>query len=539
MATTPVSSDRAPVLIVGAGLAGLTAAALLAWRGVRVLLVERRACTSRHSRARGLNMRSLELLRRIPGLEPELVAASPFAPGDLTVVIAESVAGRVFRTIVAPGDINPLALSPASLCMAGQDRVEPILLRHARAFGADIRFATELARFSQDEQGVQAALRDVATGATSIVTADYMIAADGNRSPVRRALGIGVHGAGVLSNNMSILFEADLGAVLKDRSCAVYRVKNPGFAGVFVNADDPDIGQVSMEYDPEQESVADYPPARAVPLVRAALGAPTLPLRILDVTTWEMSSFVADKVAQGRVFLAGDAAHTMPPTGGLGGQTAVQDAADLAWKLAAVLQGNADPALLDTYAAERKPVAELTVARQTANHAERMRPERADPPAVGDEPDWLSVAMGYRYRSAAVQYEPADDGKPTESPLRPTGRPGARLAHVALTRDGRALSTHDLVGDDFLLLAGPDGAPWAEAARRLKLQALTFGAELAGDASVFLDRVGIGADGALLVRPDGFVAWRAKRATLDPLSALEDALDRALCRAQRGRERAA
>jgi putative polyketide hydroxylase len=204
-----------------------------------------------------------------------------------------------------------------------------------------------------------------------------------------------------------------------------------------------------------------------------------------------------------------------------------------------VLRGGAGAGLLDTYAAERQPVAELTVSRQTANYVERARPDRTDLARPGDEPDWLSVAMGYRYRSAAVQYESPDDGKPTENPLRPSGRPGARLAHVALTQEGGPLSTLDLVGDGLLLLAGPDGAPWAEAARRLKLRAVRFGADVAGDASAFLERTGIGADGALLVRPDGFIAWRAKRATLDPVSALEDALARAFCRAQRGQERAA
>jgi 2-polyprenyl-6-methoxyphenol hydroxylase-like FAD-dependent oxidoreductase len=538
MAATSVSPVRTPILIVGAGLAGLTAAALLAWRGVPSLLVERRASTGRHPRARGLNMRSLEVLRGIPGLEAELAAASPFAPGDLTIVIAESVAGRVHRTLVTPNEIDASALSPASLCMAGQDKIEPILARHARDLGADLRFGVELTRFNQDAKGVTAELRDVATGETTSVVADYMIAADGNRSPTRRALDIGTHGRGVLSNNMTILFEADLSAVVKDRGFTLYYLRNLGFNGFFVGADDPNVGYVSTTYDPAAESAADYTTERATELVRAAIGAPTFPVRVLDVNAWEMSSFVADRMAVGRVFLAGDAAHTMPPTGGLGGQTAIQDAADLAWKLASTLRGEAGPALLETYADERQPVAEFTVARQTEAYAERLQGERADPARAGGPQGWLSVAMGYRYRSAAIQYEPPDDGQPAEDPLCPSGRPGARLAHVALTREGRALSTLDLVGDGFVLIAGPNGAPWAQAARRLNLRAWTFGADLTGDASAFLARTGVGADGAVLVRPDGFVAWRAKWATLDPFSALEQALDRALCRAQRGEKAA-
>ena len=540
MTSSAIPSRHIPVLIVGAGLAGLTAATLLAWRGVSCLLVERRASTSRHPRARGLNMRSLELLRGVPGLEADLAAASPFAADEISIVIAESVTGRVFRTLIAPGDTDSSALSPSPLCMAGQDRVEPILLAHARALGADIRFSTEVTSVGQDGRGVAAALRDVRTGETTYVTADYLIAADGNRSPARRALGIGVHGHGVLSNNMSILFEADLGATSRERAFALYFLRNPAFTGAFVSSDDPNVAVVSREYDPARESLADFPPARAADIVRAALGLPGLDVAVLDVTAWEMSSQVADRMAVGRVFLAGDAAHTMPPTGGLGGQTAIQDGADLAWKLAAVLRGEADPALLDTYAAERQPVAELTVAHAAANYFERLRPDRADPSAAVAAPDWLTAAMGYRYASAAVQREAGDDGRASEDPRHPSGRPGFRLPHALAMRGAKKISTLDLVGPGFALIAGPDGAAWSEAARRLELPAFRFDAELGGDPAPFLASAGLEADGALLIRPDGFIAARWKRAEREAAAELEAALARARGRAgERGRERAA
>jgi putative polyketide hydroxylase len=354
-----------------------------------------------------------------------------------TIVIAESVTGRRLRTLVAPGEADVSAFSPARPCIAGQDRVEPILLRHACALGTDIRLSTELVRFTQDSDGVRAVVRDRSTGEETDIAADYMIAADGTHSRIRQMLGIGTHGQGALSHNMSILFEADLETALRDRGFALYYLQNAALTGVFVSTDDPNRGQVSVEYDPARESPADYHPARAAKMVRLASGLPGLEVSVLDVMPWEMSSRIGDRMALGRVFLAGDAAHTMPPTGGLGGQTAIQDAADLAWKLAMVLQGYAGHALLDTYAAERQPVAELTVARQTANYVERLRPDRTDLSDGGAEADYLAVVLGYRYRSGAIVEDMPDDGQPTEDPRLPRDAPvrGLRIFVCAATDD--------------------------------------------------------------------------------------------------------
>src|SRR5260370_31585191 len=186
---------------------------------------------------------------------------------------------------------------------------------------------------------------------------------------------------------MTIMFEADLSAVRKDRGFRLFHLRGPAFNGFFADTDDPNVAAISTQYDPAREPAADYAPARAAQMVRAAVGAPLPDLRILDVRAWEMSSFVADSFAVGRVFLARDAAHTMPPTGGLGGQTAIQDAADLAWKLALALRGEAGPGLLGTYAAERQPVAALTVARQTANFLQRVDTQRPHPPRSRHAPD--------------------------------------------------------------------------------------------------------------------------------------------------------
>ena len=216
---------RVPVLVVGGGLAGLSAAVLLGWRGISCLLVERHPSVAAQPRARGVNLRSMELLRAVPGLEAELAAAGRAGTDDFTMVVAESVTGREFHRMVVPGYVDPKSLSPAAICTAGQDRVEPILLRYAKAHGAKVLFGTELTDFEQDGRGVRAVLRDLRTGEQTAIVADYMIAADGNRSSVRQKLSIGVHGHGTLSHNMSILFEADLGAVLRGRGFVHYQIR--------------------------------------------------------------------------------------------------------------------------------------------------------------------------------------------------------------------------------------------------------------------------------------------------------------------------
>eukprot|EP00166_Cyanidium_caldarium_P004205 ctg_433.g277 len=428
------------------------------------------------------------------------------------------------------------AISPAPMSGAGQDRIEQVLLQHARHLGADVRFSTVMERFSQDADGVNATVRDMQSGAKMQVHADFLIAADGNRSGIRNSLGIGVHGPGTLSNNMMVFFEANLQGIVKHSGFVLCYLQNPKFAGGFMTSDDPNVGAVSVEYDPQKESVADYTEGRCVEMVRAAMGVPELELKVLDVKAWEMAARVANRLQSGRVFLAGDAAHTMPPTGGLGGQTAMQDAANLAWKLAMVLQGKASPRLLDTYEAERHPVAEMTVARQVANYVERVRPDRKELSVPGDVVDYMAVAGGYRYRSSAIIPDGPDDGSPAENPFEPSGRPGFRLPHVWLERDGSRVSTLDLVGREFVLFAGREDAVWVAAATAateklgIAVECYRIGVELVDQNSTALARLGISEGGASLVRPDRFVAWRCREGDGNACEVLRKALTQILGR---------
>jgi len=533
-----------PVLIVGAGFAGLTAALLLSFRGIACHVVERHAATTHHPKAHGLNPRSLELLRIVPGLEAALHAASRAKPDDCTVEIAETVTGPVIRTLLTPSRCRRPELSPAQVCSAGQDRIEPILLAFARQFGAKVSFATELVDLDEATDHVAVTLRDLATGKENEVHTSYLIAADGAGSRIRERLGIGMRGRGIFSHAVSILFEADLPALRQEPGFLLCYLRNKGFTGAYVTCDDPRQGQLNVEYDPVVDAASRFDDAHCVGLVQAALGARDLDVRCLDVLPWEMCALLAERLSLGRVFLAGDAGHIMPPVGGLGGQAAIQDAADLAWKLALVLQGQAAPELLATYDRERRPVAELTIARQTANYVERMRPDRTELRDAGPLPDYLSVAMGYCYRSECILGEDAAFDQ-AESPLEPSGRPGTRIAHVPLIRSATSVSTHDLTVRGFNLIAGPSGAAWVAAARSLAertdlpLEACLIGGDLVDVGGSFLGRTRLAEDGALLVRPDGFIAWRSGHGPADPSEVLEGVLAQVLCREPRSRELAA
>jgi len=536
-----------PVLIVGSGLAGLTSAVTLAWRAIPVLLVERHAGTLKHPRARSVNLRSMELLR-VAGLESDLVAAGGHSFEDFTIHIAESVTGRELQTLLpragarARGEFDLSALSPAVPSMAGQERIELVLRRHAEALGAELRYSTELVALEQDARGVSARIRDLTTGEESLVRAQYLIAADGHRSRMRERLGIGTHGYGTLSHNVAVVFEGDIESLIGERRFALYYLQNPRFTGVFVNGDDPHTAAAGIEYDPSRESTGDFDHERALQIVRDVVGVPDFEARILEVQTFEFASQVADQLARGRVFLAGDAAHTMPPTGGLGGQTAIQDAYDLAWKLAFVLRGDAGPALLDTYAAERQPVAEMTVARQLANYVERMRPDRAEvarhvlESSGSPIPDYMSVAFGYRYRSAAILTEAPDDGAPAESPFVPSARPGTRAPHLPLLHRGARISSLDLMGRELVLLCGPGASAWARAGMAVASPAaaplITYrlGADLIDVERRWQSAFGVGDSGAVLLRPDGFVAWRSQGEVSSPTDVLTEILARVLCR---------
>ena len=522
--------ETTPVLIVGGSLVGLSTSLFLAWHGIPSLLVERHADVSPHPRAFNFNTRTMELFRSV-GAEEAIRGQAPPHFQQSSILRAESLAGQELGSFSQ--DTTSSDISPIPGCIIGQDALEPVLRAKAEELGGDMRFQTELVSFEQDATGVSAVIRDCANGTERSVRARYLIAADGNRSTIRQHLGIKTYGPGVFGHNLSILFSADVQAPLRGRRIAVCFIHNSsvrqGTSLVFARN-----GQgfaLFTPYDPAAgEREEDFAGERGIALVRSAVGIPNLPVEISHVRAWEVAAWAAERFQHDNIFLVGDAAHVTPPAGAFGANTGIADAYNLAWKLAFVLNGHAHPSLLKTYTEERQPVARYTAEQSFYMFSLSSSSPEAKKNATLILP-YNAVAFGYRYHSATIPSE-REDHTWYEDPYHPTGEPGTHAAHVVLEQDGRHLSTLDLFGKAPVLLLPPDGQVWSEAAcnvaRRLAIPlAIYYIGSRAGFGDVhqrFQEAYGVRPNGAVLVRPDGFIAWRSKTATAQPEHELDQAL---------------
>jgi hypothetical protein len=347
--------------------------------------------------------------------------------------------------------------------------------------------------FEQDATGVTAHIKHRDTGETATVRARYMIAADGAHSRVRERLGIPMRGRGVFSNSVTIYFRGDVGPLLRGRSLSVIYVINPvlrGFFRIEIPFTSGFLAVIALgdPAHPNTDVSTGLTDQGCLDLLHAALGVDDIPIKIEDVMRWQSEANTAARFREGNIFLAGDSAHVMPPYGGFGGNTGVQDAQNLAWKLAWVLQGKSSPDLLDTYEQERRPVGEFTVEQAYSRYVTRTAPYLASKgfqPVAHD----MNVELGYCYDSDG------HDGRLHEHPNESKGRPGTRAPHLWLSE---GCSTLDLFGRDYVLLAGPD---W-DSTTKLQVHRLNDPA--------FLSAYGITSREAVLVRPDGFVAWRGE-----------------------------
>lgn len=531
--------EQVPVLVVGAGPVGISTAVFLARRGITPLLVEKRGGTSQLPRAPGLQARTLELFR-VAGLQPEIRALEMgnshryFEGGILRVTTFSEIDDAV---VVEVPSLGGPTISPERIMGCGQDRYEQVLLRKAREYGAEVRFSTRLVSFAQDDEGVTATVEDIVTGRQRTVRARYLVGADGSRSQIRHLLGIERTGRGSVFHALSIYFRApELSTVLKDRKFILcYATAGDTVMGLSrLHGCDPWLA-APLYYPDKGESPEDFTDERCIEIIRIATGKADLEVEIVAKVPWEAAELVADRFRVGRVFLAGDAAHVQPPSGGFGANTGIHDAYDLAWKIAAVLDGWGGDALLDTYQAERRGVGYSTGEQATVRYQTRHGHASDDDRATMI--DDIIVTLGYRYPSSAVTG--ADDHQVLTSRLELTGEPGTRAPHMWLERNGERISTIDLFWDSFVLLTGPEGDTWARVATELgsrnpvPLRVQRIGGR---GGLIPVDRdwptaYGVKPDGAVLVRPDAFVVWRSTDLDLDPGAVLAEVLHRAAGRA--------
>ena len=446
---------RVPVVVAGAGPAGLVTAATLAGNGVGSLLVERNPGLSPLPRATAVSTRTMELLRSW-GLEEEVRAGQL----DLTATgawAAETLAspeGTELPLGVA-GFAQAAVASPTTLAAVPQDHLEPVLLRSGLA---EVRFGTELAAVDQDADGMTVVLREPATGASRTVRAGHLVGADGAHSRVRSLLGIAMEGPDHLNEQLTVLFEAHLAEVVGGRRHGIYFIRHPEAAGVLVPNGAGDRWLYGRQWAPDRERLADYTDQRLAGLIRAAAGVADLPVQVVAKGTFSFAAQVADRYRMGRAFLVGDAAQRMTPRGGMGMNTAVAEGHDLGWKLAWVHHGWAGPDLLDTYEAEWRPIGARRAARSAVEHGE---PDGAE--ALAED---LNHRLPHAWLSAA---------------------------------NGHPRSTLDLLGPGLTLLTGPSDQAWTAAAATLDppfpLEVLALDPEAA-------EVVGTGPTGATLVRPD-------------------------------------
>jgi hypothetical protein len=430
-------------------------------------------------------------------------------------------------------------------CLCAQDDLEPVLRRHAEALApGTVAFGTELVRLEQDAGGVTATVRDA--GGEQQVRAQYLIAADGARSRVLPALGIARHGTAEVYRSVNVLLRADLSPWVKDRPAAIYLIRQPGLRCTFMTINGVNRWGFLINL-PVGADFKPYSKAHCADIARLAAGVPDLPVEILGVDPWVAAALVAERFSAGRVFIAGDAAHEMPPTGGFGLNTGVLDVHNLAWKLAAVLKGWAAPELLETYDAERRPWGQWVTDEALESAISMGRGQQLDRASSGPpqtaRPEFhseLGVIFGAAYASPAIipdGTEPPAVENPVSQYI-PCARPGARAPHVWLQRNGRRVSTHDLIGTGFALFAGERGAAWRDAARAVSaplgvpLSAFTVGTggDLGDPGQRWAPACDVETDGAVLVRPDGHVAWRQRSSAGDPARELERALRVSLLR---------
>ena len=541
---------RIPVVVCGAGPVGLAIAIELARHGVRTIVFERHPGTAIHPKARNINTRTMEIVRAW-GPEAHAAMAALNLPDGWTsqIVYTSRLGGEEYGRMPTQGFSGTLpvgSISPERPILTSQDLFEPVFLATALRTGlVDVRFNHEVVAFEQNDTEVAVTVRDRADGARSVIHAEYMVAADGAASTIRDQLGIGVTGRAAIGHYVNVYFRADLDPWVAHRPAVMYWVANPDQRGVFQPLDGRGRWLCQISYDGTPATLARYDTDGCIQWIRDAISDDTLTPEIISIGTWTMNATVAESFHADRVFLVGDAAQQMPPTGGFGVNTGIQSAHNLAWKLAYVLHGHADTSLLESYDQERRPVAEYNTARSLDNA--RLVVDVAEA-GQGRHPDGITPAaavaqarrygnfggmeLGYHYDNPTIT---ADGTQPplTADPVMdytPTARPGHRAPHLWLD-DSEQDSILDLFTEHFTVIT-THHETWTAAARAAATELdITLHTPPPDQRSDAIQRAyGIEVGGAVLVRPDGHVAARWTTEPANPTAELDDALRRALFR---------
>ena len=543
-----ITVKKTAVLIVGGGVSGLSATLFLLKHGIVPLLVERHKTTSVHPRARGFDVRTMELYRELQLSEPirkagEILAAACGIHTASSLAAALKNKKRKKQKATGPMQIRGLealaAQSPEVGARCTQDISEPILLNAAREQGADIRFYTELISFGQSADKVTAVLRDRASGKEETIEADYMIAADGAKSRIRETLGAATVGPGALGNLLNIYFEADLREFVEGREFSILRVEEPDIRGMLTSINNSDRWVYHLSFDPEKgEKPEDFTPERLTGILQKVIGLPDVPISIISVLPWQPTVKAVMEMQYYRIFLAGDAAHVMPPYGGKGANTGIQDVHNLAWKMAMVLKGIANESILHTYSTERQPIGQhnAETSGEMADNAGLIKKvnlkwmvsflsvmvasflklDKLFPKLPMKKLGYLMGLPDMVYTSSAIITD--KNVIPTTRTNQLKGQPGTRVPHLQVNYCSQKISTLDIMGKSFVLLTGPDNGLWKQAARqiqdeiKIELPVYSIGpdAELDYKDKQVTEALGISSNGTLLIRPDGFVAWRCK-----------------------------
>ncbi|PEI39100.1 FAD-binding monooxygenase [Bacillus pseudomycoides] len=537
-----MKSNDVPVLIVGGGLSGLASALFLAKHKIDYLLIDRHPTTAIHPKAGGITFRTMELFRGL-GLEKRIRSAGK---------VLENCRGRIAVHTIAEANYEELEqlrmtqhgndeklfnkveeISPSKITSCYQITLEEMMLQEARKLGGKLSFYHELVSYEQNENGVIATIRNRETKKENTIHCDYVIAADGAKSKIRKQLGILAEGRGTIGGYyMNIYFEADLSAFIKGDAFGFSMILHPEVLGALIPVDNVNKWIYHVAYDPiKGERPEDFTIECCKQIIRTAIGSTNIEPEILSILPWEATESTAVKFQDNRVFLVGDAAHIMPPTGGFGSNTGIQDAHNLAWKLAAVIKGKADPKLLETYHEERYPVAKLTT-----DYASSILFRAANRDECNlNNMDSLAVTVGYRYCSKAIIDESTTPHRMDIVDL--NGRPGTRAPHFWGTYEGNEVSILDLLGSNFVLLTGSENSTWLVAAHivsshlgvNMKVYRVCLNGDFIDRDGVFRKLYGVKPKGAVLIRPDGFIGWRTENAVLNESVVLEGVMNNLLC----------